>query len=101
VKCSGCWQFMQTHMEVKDKKYQSTSKRKFDLEREHEVGDCGPFCISLSATTAKEHKSEVSCCCCWCLWLREQEMMKKLDIDNYTLSRIPRPPGADDTPKDK
>jgi hypothetical protein len=28
-------------------------------------------------------------------------MMKKLDIDNYTLSRIPRPPGADDKPKDK
>jgi len=48
-------QFMQTHMEIKDKRSKSTSQRKFDLEEEHRL------------------------------------LMKKLDIDNFSLSRIPRP----------
>lgn len=57
----GCWQFMQTHMEIKDKKYQSTSKRKFDLEQEHAVS---PFILLhfLSVKTAKEQKGEVMRC---------------------------------------
>lgn len=49
--------FMQTHMEIKDKRQTSVSKRKFDLEEEH------------------------------------KSLMKKLDIDNFSLSRIPRPEG--------
>lgn len=48
-------QFMQTHLEIKDKHSQSKSKRKFDLEEEHRM------------------------------------LMKKLDIENFSLSRIPRP----------
>ena len=47
--------FMQTHMEMKDRKEKSTTKRTFDIEEEH------------------------------------RKMMKQLDIDNYSLSRIPRP----------
>ena len=47
--------FMQTHMEMKDRKEQSTTVRKFDIEEEH------------------------------------RKLMKQLDIDNFSLSRIPRP----------
>jgi len=46
--------FMQTHMEIKDKRTKSSSKRVFDLEEERDM------------------------------------LMKKLDIENFTLSRIPR-----------
>ena len=47
--------YMQTHMEYKDRKGATISKREFTLEEEH------------------------------------KKMMKQLDIENYTLSRIPRP----------
>jgi len=36
----GSWalsQFMQTHMDIKDQRNQSVSKRKFDLEEEHRM----------------------------------------------------------------
>ena len=52
--------FMQTHMEIKDKRNTSVSKRKFDLEEEHKV------------------------------------LTAKLNLDNFSLSRIPRPEGVDD-----
>jgi Cytochrome c oxidase assembly protein COX16 len=49
-------QFLQTHMEIKDKRSgKSSSQRKFDLDEEHRL------------------------------------LMKKLDIENFSLSRIPRP----------
>jgi hypothetical protein len=47
--------FMQTHMEYKDQKGRTISKREFTLEEEH------------------------------------KKMMEKLNIRDYTLSRIPRP----------
>jgi hypothetical protein len=58
----GCYMlsvFLQTHMEIKDRRVKSTTARKFDLEEEH------------------------------------RKMMAQLDIDNYTLSRIPRPEEVD------
>jgi len=44
-------QFMQTHMDIKDKRTQSVSKRKFDLEEEHKMlmqklGDLSDFTLS-------------------------------------------------------
>jgi hypothetical protein len=58
----GCYvlsTFVETQVEMKDKKNASKSTRKFDLEEEH---------LMLS---------------------------KKLDIDNFTLSRIPREESLD------
>jgi len=50
----GSWalsQFMQTHMDIKDQRNQSVSKRKFDLEEEHrmlmkKLGDTENFTLS-------------------------------------------------------
>ena len=47
--------FLETHMEMKDRKNKSTATRKFDLEEEH------------------------------------SKLIKQLDLDNFSLSRIPRP----------
>lgn len=55
--------FMQTHMDIKDKRASSISKRKFDMDEEHKL------------------------------------LMKKLDLDNFSLSRIPRPEGLEDDKK--
>eukprot|EP01036_Dinobryon_divergens_P025643 gene25643-34215_t len=55
-------QFMDTHMELKDKHTKSTSERKFNLEEEN------------------------------------KKLLKQLDIENFSLSRIPRP---DDDTKDR
>jgi wyosine [tRNA(Phe)-imidazoG37] synthetase (radical SAM superfamily) len=57
--------FMQTHFEVKDKKLNSTSTRKFDLAEEH------------------------------------RKIMGQLDIDDFSLSRIPRPGEEKGNPKKK
>jgi hypothetical protein len=58
-------------MELKDKKYASTTRRKFDLEEEHKV--------------------RVALIWSRCAYISAQQIMSKLDVDNYTLSRIPRP----------
>lgn len=51
----GIQTFLQTQIEIKDKKEQNTSVRVFSLDEEH------------------------------------KKLMKQLDIDNFSLSRIPRP----------
>lgn len=56
-------QFLDTHMELKDKQNNSKTTRNFDLEEEHRA------------------------------------LMKKLDLDNFSLSRIPRPAGDEEVSK--
>lgn len=51
--------FMETHMELKDKHMKSTPERQFDLEEEN------------------------------------RQLLKKLNIDDFKLSRIPRPDELD------
>lgn len=58
--CYALSQFLETHVEMKDRQSNSKSIRKFDLEEEHEA------------------------------------LMKRLDIDNFSLSRIPRKDGLDE-----
>ena len=58
-------QFMQTHMEVKDKRNQSVSKRKFDLEEEHrmlmkKLGDTENFVLSRIPRPAGEQESPLA-----------------------------------------
>ena len=70
--------FMQTHVEIKDRQSNSVSQRKFDLE--------GDECLFSLPYPWLQLKAKI------CENIEERKkMLKKLDIDNYKLSRIPRP----------
>jgi hypothetical protein len=70
--------FMQTSIEVKDKNITSTSLRIHQLEGE-------AFSLKLQINSHFSPNSE-----------ENKNLLGRLDIDNYSLSRIPRPDEAKD-----